>query len=130
MTTLDQSDAYYRSSPQVRPSFPDDAGEVHPRCAEMAETMRDLFAAGGGVRAKELVGAGFTWAEIVEFREQAAKIATQSSVRQVHARCDTMEDVVQKAREAIPNRPRCRAGWKPPRTRWCAGAAIAWPARR
>ncbi|MER8556103.1 hypothetical protein NKH37_28785 [Mesorhizobium sp. M1217] len=99
---LNQAD--FRSR-QTRPVLPEDADDTHPRCREMAETMRDLFAVGGGVRSKDLIGAGFTWAEIVEFRDAAAKLANASSVRQVNARPDLMADIIEKARAPMPNRP-------------------------
>jgi hypothetical protein len=96
---------FHRFSRQPRPLHPEDGnGSIHPRCLEMAETMRDLFAAGGGVRAKDLVGAGFTWAEIAEYRDEAAKLAGEASVRHLSMRPDALEDVIQKAREAIANR--------------------------
>jgi hypothetical protein len=100
------TDTFRRFSRQKRAVLPEDcAGTVHPRCLEMAETMRDLFAAGGGVRHKDIVAAGFTWAEIAEFRDEAAKLAAEASVRHLHARPDALEDVIGKAREAIANRP-------------------------
>ncbi|MBZ9852832.1 hypothetical protein LB566_03420 [Mesorhizobium sp. CA13] len=95
---------HHRPSLQTRPDLPENGGEAHPRCLEMAETLRDLFAAGGGVRPKDLVGAGFTWAEILEFKDEASRLATESSTRQVSIRPDLMADIVEKARQAIPNR--------------------------
>ncbi|MER8811423.1 hypothetical protein [Mesorhizobium sp. M0965] len=98
------SQADFRSQ-QTRPIFPEDADDGHPRCREMAEAMRELFAAGGGVRSKDLIGAGFTWAEIAEFGDAAAKLANTASVRQVNARPDLMADIIEKARAPLPNRP-------------------------
>ena len=95
---------HHRPSTQSRPVMPEDGGEVHPRCLEMAEAMRDLMASNGGVRSKELIGADFTWAEIAEFHEQAAKIATELSTKQVSIRPDLMADLIEKARIAMPNR--------------------------
>ncbi|MCA0027373.1 MULTISPECIES: hypothetical protein [unclassified Mesorhizobium] len=99
----------YRSSAQTRPilpegGMPEDGGEVHPRCREMAEAMRDLLASGGGVRFADLIRADFTSAEIVEFKEAAAKLATELSTRQVSIRPDLLADVIDKARQAMPNR--------------------------
>lgn len=116
-----EAQPYHRPSRQMRQVNPDHAGEVHMRCAEMAETMRDLFASGGGVRSKDLIGAGFTWAEVLEYREQAAKIAAQASVRHVHMRPDALEDVIQKAREAIANKPALPRG-----TEETQATIIAW----
>lgn len=96
---------HHRPSPQTRPVFPEDANDTHPRCLEMADAMRELFAVGGGVRSKDLIGAGFSWAEIVEFREAAAALASLSSVRQINARPDLMADIIEKARVPLPNRP-------------------------
>ncbi|WP_027057397.1 hypothetical protein [Mesorhizobium loti] len=97
-------DAEYRM-PEARPALSDDAEDSHPRCLEMAETMRDLFAAAGGVRSRDLIGAGFTWAEIVEFRDAAAKRANASSVREIHSRPDMVPDLIAKACTPLPHRP-------------------------
>jgi hypothetical protein len=70
----------------------------------MAETMRDLLASGGGVRFVDLIRADFTSAEIVEFKEAAAKLATELSTRQVSIRPDLLADIIDKARNAMPNR--------------------------
>ncbi|TPK15202.1 hypothetical protein FJ872_19600 [Mesorhizobium sp. B2-5-9] len=96
--------AGYRSSAQMRPVLPDDGGEAHPRCREMAEAMRDLLSSGGGVRFVDLIRADFTSAEIVEFKEAAAKLATELSTRQVSIRPDLLADIIDKARNALPNR--------------------------
>lgn len=93
-------DFHRRSSRQARPAFPEEAGAHHPRCVEMAEAMRE-----GAATFKLMLGAGFTSAEIAEFFEEARRIATERSVRHVSARPDALEDVILKAREAIPNRP-------------------------
>lgn len=96
-----------RSSTQSRPmppGEPEDMFDTHPRCFEMAEAMRDLFAVGGGVRFADLIRAGFTSAEIVEFKEQAGKIATERSTRWMSIRPDLMADIIEKARIAVPNR--------------------------
>lgn len=95
---------HHRSSAQTRPVLPEDGGEVHPRCREMAEAMRELLASGGGVRFVDLIRADFTSAEIVEFKETAAKLATELSTRQVSIRPDLLADIIDKARSAMPNR--------------------------
>lgn len=102
---MERGDAYFRSSRQLRPVLPEADGAHHPRCLEMAEAMRDLFAAHGGVRFRDLIGAGFTWAELTEYHDEAGRLAGEASVRQISPRADALEDVVLKAREAIPNRP-------------------------
>ncbi|WP_376704722.1 hypothetical protein RQ479_08225 [Mesorhizobium sp. ISC25] len=96
---------HHRSSPQTRPILPDDGGDMHPRCREMADTMRELFSVGGGVRFNDLIRAGFTNAEIVEFKEQATRLATEASTRQIWSRPDLLADIIEKARAPLPNRP-------------------------
>ncbi|MDX8513574.1 hypothetical protein [Mesorhizobium captivum] len=95
---------YHRPSPQTRAVLPEECGEVHPRCIEMAEAMRELNGTSGGVRFADLIRAGFTSAEIVEFKEQAGKLATELSTRQISIRPDLMADIIEKARQAMPNR--------------------------
>ncbi|TIS78115.1 MAG: hypothetical protein E5W94_11055 [Mesorhizobium sp.] len=92
-------------SPQTRPVFPEQADDAHPRCREMAEAMRELFSVGGGVRSKDLIGSGFTWAEIAEFSDAAAKLAYDASVRHLTSRPDLLADIIEKARAPLPNRP-------------------------
>lgn len=112
---------HHRPSVQARPVMPEDGGDTHPRCLEMAETMRDLFAVGGGVRRVDLIGAGFTQAEIAEFEAAAASMATASSTRQVTRRPDLIPDIIDKARQAMPNRPPL-----PRRTSETQAIVIAW----
>ncbi|MER9875611.1 hypothetical protein [Mesorhizobium sp. M0195] len=95
---------HHRPSPQTRPVLPEAGGDIHPRCREMAEAMRDLHAAGGGVRFADLIQADFTSAEIVEFKDHAARLARELSMRQVSARPDLMADIIDKARQAMSNR--------------------------
>lgn len=94
-----------RPSPQTRRDLPETAVDTHPRCLEMAEAMRDLFAVAGGVRPEDLVRAGFTTAEIIEFRDSAANLAALASTKQITVRPDLLEDMIEKARHAAPNRP-------------------------
>ncbi|MGB3415744.1 MAG: hypothetical protein WBA36_03655 [Mesorhizobium sp.] len=89
-----------RFSVQTRPIHPEAGADVHPRCREMAEAMRE-----GRDTYKGLTAAGFSPSEINLHYERAHALALELSVRQVAASADSMEDVVQKAREAIPNRP-------------------------
>lgn len=114
---------HHRPSPQTRPVLPDDGGDIHPRCREMAEAMRDLLATGGGVRFADLIRADFTSAEIVEFKEQAAKLATELSTRQISARPDLMADIIEKARAPLPNRPPL-----PRETKETQALLVAWGA--
>ncbi|MBZ9822311.1 hypothetical protein [Mesorhizobium sp. CA4] len=95
---------YHRPTTQARPVLPEGGTDTHPRCLEMAEAMRELFAVGGGVRFADLIRAGFTSAEIVEFKEDAGKLATELSTRHVSIRPDLMADIIEKARQAMPNR--------------------------
>lgn len=131
---------HHRPSAQTRPVLPDEGGEVHPRCREMAEAMRDLLSSGGGVRFADLIRADFTSAEIVEFKEAAAKLATELSTKQVTIRPDLLADIIDKARHAMPNRlplPRDTAETQPLVIAWgkyCAarGALLVdpWPSQR
>jgi hypothetical protein len=87
-------------SAQARVVDPDAPGAEHPRCLEMAEAMRE-----GADTFKLLVRGGFTAAEIAEYAVEAGRIAAERAVRHVRPRPDAMEDVVCKAREAVPSRP-------------------------
>lgn len=80
------------------------SGGDHPRCLEMAETMRDI-AAIGSCGFKDLIRAGFTSAEIIEHHDRAAAIAAEASVRQVTPSPDQLADMIAKARAPLPNRP-------------------------
>lgn len=113
---------YHRSSSQTRPILPEDvAGEVHPRCREMAEALRELNGASGGVRFADLIRAGFTSAEIVEFKEGAAKLATELSTKHVSVRPDLLADIIEKSRNAFPNRQPL-----PRDTRETQALVVAW----
>lgn len=89
-----------RFSPQTRPVHPEDGTDVHPRCREMAEAMRE-----GRDTFKGLTAAGFAAAEINLHYQRAHDLALCLSVRQVAPPADSFEDVVRKAREAIASRP-------------------------
>ncbi|AZO59010.1 MULTISPECIES: hypothetical protein [unclassified Mesorhizobium] len=106
---------------KARREFPEAPGEAHPRCLEMAEAMRDLFAVGGGVRLEDLVGAGFTSAEIIEFQDSAARLALLASTKQITIRPDLLADMIEKARHAAPNRPPLPGGAQPTQ-----GLIVAW----
>ncbi len=89
-----------RFTAQTRPIHPEAGADAHPRCREMADAMRE-----GPTSFKDLVAAGFSSSEINLHYERAHALALELSVRQVAPHTDSMEDVVQKAREAIPSRP-------------------------
>lgn len=97
---MTHSEPFHRSSRQTRPIHPEAGADVHPRCLEMAEAMRE-----GANTWKGLVAAQFTPAEINLHYQRAHDLALEMSVRQIAVRADTLEDVIRKAREAIPNRP-------------------------
>jgi len=104
-----------------RPAFPEAFVETHPRCLEMSEAMRDLFAVSGGVKPEDLIRAGFTSSEIIEFRDNAARLAVLTSTKQLTIRPDLLEDMIEKARYAAPNRLPLPADAEPTR-----GLVQAW----
>ena len=103
-------------SQQVRIVDPETGEMPDPRCIEMAEAMRE-----GATEPKLLFGAGFTAAEIVEYGEMARRIATERSVYRLRPAPDTLEEVIIKAREAVPNRPPLPRGIDETQ-----GALVAW----
>lgn len=92
--------AHSRRPPQTRPIHPEAGAEVHPRCAEMAESMRE-----GADTWKALLAAGYSPAEINLHYHRAHDLALDRSVRQVASRADTLEDVIRKARDAVASHP-------------------------
>lgn len=89
-----------RFTAQTRPVHPEEGADVHPRCREMAEAMRE-----GRDTFKALTAAGFLPAEISLHYQRAHDLALGLSVRQVAAPADSLEDVIRKACEAIAGRP-------------------------
>lgn len=89
-----------RFTGQTRPIHPEAGADVHPRCAEMAESMRE-----GANTWKALVAAGYSPAEINLHYHRAHDLALERSVRQIASRADTLEDVIRKACDAIASRP-------------------------
>lgn len=89
-----------RFSAQTRPVHPEDGADIHPRCREMAEAMRE-----GHDTYKALKAAQFSDAEIRAHHEQAQALAQEASIRHIHMRPDALEDIIEKARVAMPNRP-------------------------
>lgn len=90
-----------RASRQQRPYWPDvpatvDPEAAHPRAVEMAEAMRE-----GACTFRELLGRGFTGAEITEHYPDAKALAASLSVRQVFPGADLLADLVAKAKAAI-----------------------------
>ena len=93
-----------RFTAEPRPDWPDaaltvDPERMHPRAVAMAEAFRE-----GATTFKAIIGAGFTAAEIIEFRDDAEALAKHLSVRQVSPGADLMAEMVAKAKAAIANR--------------------------
>lgn len=89
-----------RPSRHVRPELPEGMGTPHPRAVELADAMLDIAALGHGVSFKDLISAGFTAAEIVEFNREADRLATARRERQLTIRPDLAADIKLKLREA------------------------------
>lgn len=88
---------------QPRPQWPDvpasiDTDAAHPRAVEMAEAMRE-----GRATFKELIGAGFTSAEIIEFHKDAEAMAIERATRQISPGADLLAEMIVKAKAAIIN---------------------------
>lgn len=98
------SAAGYGRSPQIRADLPEGADAPHPRMLEMADRLRDLAALGTGVGFKDLIGAGFTAAEITEHYAEAERRAVEASTRQVGETPDLVSELVRKAIDALPDR--------------------------
>ncbi|MBN9044650.1 MAG: hypothetical protein J0H18_03155 [Rhizobiales bacterium] len=97
---------------QPRPASP--VRNTDPRAAEttahtvaviMARAMQDIAASRGSVQFRDLIGAGFTSSEIIEFHGQASRLATEWSAEKRTAPFDAIEDMKLKIREPLPNRP-------------------------
>ncbi len=95
-----QIETYHRSTRQTRPIHPETGADVHPRCAEMAESMRE-----GANTWKALLAAGYSPADINLHYHRAHDLALERSVHQIAPRADTLEDVIRKAREAVASHP-------------------------
>lgn len=101
MTLYNRAEPHHRRpSFQTRPIHPEDGGDIHPRCREMADAMRE-----GADTYKALTAARFSPAEITAHHEQARALAREESVRHVHFRPDDLADIIEKACVAMPNRP-------------------------
>lgn len=95
----------FRTSPQTRAMHPaPDDGELHDRARKLGETMRDIFALGQGVGFKDLIGAGYTSAEILEHHTAAQAYANELSTRRIAPSPDRLADMVAKARVPMPNK--------------------------
>jgi hypothetical protein len=92
--------AMHRFSRQIRPIHPEADADIHPRAVEMAEAMRE-----GADTFRALQGRGFSAREITDFREAAAALARENSVRHLALPPDRLEDIVDKAKVFMPNRP-------------------------
>jgi len=92
-----------RFTSQTRPQWPDapitvDRETMHPRAVELAEALRE-----GPATFRDLLGAGFTAAEITEFFAEAAALAASLRSRQVSPGADLLAEMVAKARAAVPS---------------------------
>jgi hypothetical protein len=133
--TMHDAAFHRRPSNQSRPIMPEDDAEIHPRCREMAELMRE-----GVTQFRALLGAGFTYDEISLHRDRAVMLATEASTRHIDQRPDALEDIIAKAREAIPSRPPLPRGMKETQAttvlwgRYCVARSALkldpWPAQR
>lgn len=81
----------------------DTAHRPHPRCIEMADTMRQIVANYGGVSPDDLFTAGFSDAEIGAFATEAGKIALKNSERQISNHHHDLSFLIETARKAAPN---------------------------
>jgi hypothetical protein len=90
----------HRFSRQIRPIHPEANADIHPRAVEMAEAVRE-----GDDTFRALQGRGFSAREIKDFSEAALHLARENSVRHLTQRPDALEDVIDKAKTAMPNRP-------------------------
>lgn len=82
----------------------------HPRAVDMANTILDLNAISPGVTYRDLIGAGYTSAEIIEHHPEAEKIAADRAVYRRAEDPDRLADMIAKARSPLPNKlplPRC-----------------------
>lgn len=95
---------FVRSS-QVRADHLAGVEPRHPMVKQMAETLRDIAAIGQGVSFRDLVGAGFTSAQIIEFGDAAEALAKELSDKQLTIAPDLLADIVLKACAPMPNNP-------------------------
>lgn len=102
-TTMQGGIAYTRAA-EPRHVDPDMEGAPHARAVEMADAMLDIAALGQGVAFKDLIGAGFTSAEIIEHHETATKLANKRAVYRTHQEPDRLADMVEKARAPMPHK--------------------------
>lgn len=77
----------------------------HRRAMEMAKTMQDIAASRGAATFRDLIGSGFTSAEIIEFGVQAQHLAAEWKAESRRSAYDNIEDMAMKIREPLPNRP-------------------------
>lgn len=77
----------------------------HRRAVEMAKTMQDIAAANGAAVFMDLIRAGFTSAEIIEFGAQAQNLAAEWKSESRKAPHDNLADMMLKVRQPLPNRP-------------------------
>ena len=96
-------DVHMRPSPQIRAGDPAGDEDPHPRAVEMADTMLDVAALGHGVVFRDLIGAGFTSAEIIEHHRAAERLATAAGTRNLTIAPDRLAEMIAKACAPVPN---------------------------
>lgn len=77
----------------------------HLRAIEMAKTMQDIAASSGAATFKDLIRAGFTSAEIIEFGTQAQQMAAEWKSESRKSVQDELADMIMKVKQPVPNRP-------------------------
>ena len=77
----------------------------HLRAIEMAKTMQDFAASSGAATLKDLVRAGFTSAEIIEFGTQAQQMAAEWKSESRKSVQDELADMIMKVKQPVPSRP-------------------------
>ena len=139
--------ATYALARSFRPIYPIRATDPrspettpHLRAIEMAKTMQDVAASRGAATLRDLLNAGFTSAEIIEFGIQAQNLAAEWKSESRKGAYDNIEDMAMKVREPMPNRPPMTENFLTSSTffeawgRYCAGRAALmldpWAAQR
>lgn len=122
-----------RNSAQARAVWPEAHDAPHPRAIAMADAMRETAASAGGATVADLIGRGFTMAEITEHEPAARRMADAAIVREVTPPGDRVPDIIQKAIDSIASRMPMTSGLEPDDARlakmtkawgvFCAGRA-------
>ncbi|PRD42349.1 hypothetical protein C5748_16275 [Phyllobacterium phragmitis] len=96
----------YRNAAFARadnPRGPDE--KPHRRAIEMATVMQDIAASRGAATFRDMISAGFTTAEIIEFGGQAQNLAAEWKSESRSGAFDCIEEMAIKVRQPLPNRP-------------------------